>query len=121
LDRPYALIWPLSAFSLAGLTRAATELDKPTPIQIVQLEQISYTLPVLAKRSDGLIRYRGPSQEGFSAAGRSFQAKVYELTTSPTGMMTLWISPEGLLLAAEKSSWPKGRIELVNFKKFADF
>ena len=121
LDRPYALIWPLSAFSLAGLTRAATELDKPTPIQIVQLEQISYALPVLAIRSDGLIRYRGQSQEVFSTSGRSFQPKVYELTTSPTGKMTIWTSPEGLLLAAAKSSWPKGRIELVNFKKFAEF
>jgi len=121
MDRPYALIWPLSAFSSAGLTRAATELDKATPIQIVQLEQISYALPVLAIRSDGLIRYRGQSQEVFSASGRSFQPNVYELTTSPTGKMTIWISPEGLLLAAEKSSWPKGKMELVNFKKFAEF
>ena len=121
MDRPYAMIWPLSAFSLSGLTRAATELEKPTSIQIVQLEQISYALPVLAIRSDGLIRYRGQSQEAISTSGRSVPPKVYELTTSPTGKMTLWISPEGLLLAAEKTSWPKGRMELVNFKKFAEF
>lgn len=55
MDRPYGLIWPLSAFSLSGLTRAASsQLNKATPIQVVQLQEISNTLPVLAIRSDGL-------------------------------------------------------------------
>jgi hypothetical protein len=121
LDRPYAVIWPLSAFSLAGLTRTATELEKPSPVQVVQLEQISDVLPVLAIRSDGLIRYLGQSQAVFGASGQSWHPKVYELTASPVGKITIWVSQEGLLLAAERPNWPKGRMELVKFKKFADF
>ena len=56
MDRPYGLLWPLSPFSLAGLTQAASpKVDRPYPIQVVQLEEISDALPVLPIRSDGLI------------------------------------------------------------------
>jgi hypothetical protein len=48
-------------------------------------------------------------------------AHVYELTASPVGKMTIWTSPEGLLLAAYRPSWPNGKMELVKFTKFADF
>jgi hypothetical protein len=121
MDRPYGLIWPLSAFSLAGLTRAASTLNKPTPVQVVQLEQISDALPVLAIRSDGLIRYLGQSEATLTVSSSSWRPNVYELTASPIRKMTIWTSQEGLLLAAERPSWPKGRMELVKFTKFADF
>ncbi len=122
MDHPYALIWPLSAFSLAGLSRAASSQEnKPVPIQVVQLEQISDLLPILAIRSDGLIRYLGQGQNSFGVSGQSWHPNVYELTASPVGKMTIWTSPEGLLLLAERPSWPKGRMELVKFTKFADF
>jgi hypothetical protein len=121
MDHPYALIWPLSAFSLAGLTRAATNVDKPAMVQVAQLEQISDVLPVLAIRSDGLLRYLGQSQASFAVSGQSWHAKVYELTAGPVGKVEIRTSPEGLLLQAEKLSWPKSRMELVKFTKFADF
>jgi hypothetical protein len=121
MDRPYGLIWPLSAFSLAGLTRAASSLEKPTPVQVVQLQEISDALPVLAIRSDGLIRYLGQSEATLTISGKSWRPNVYELTASPIRKMTIWTSPEGLLLLAERPSWPKGRMELVKFRKFADF
>ena len=122
MDRPYGLIWPLSAFSLSGLTRAASsQLNKATPIQVVQLQETSNTLPVLAIRSDGLIRYLGQSQVSFTVSGQSWRPSVYELTASPVRKMTIWTSPEGLLLVAERPNWPRGRMELVKFAKFADF
>lgn len=122
MDHPYALIWPLSAFSLAGLSRAASaQQNKPVPIQVVQLEQIGDVLPILAIRSDGLIRYLGQGQNSFGVSGQSWHPNVYELTASPVGKMTIWTSPEGLLLLAERPTWPKGRMELVKFTKFADF
>jgi hypothetical protein len=123
MDRPYGLIWPLSAFSLGGLTRAAapSQLEKPVPVQVVQLQEISNTLPVLAIRSDGLIRYLGQSQVSFTVSGQSWRPSVYELTASPVRKMTIWTSPEGLLLVAERPNWPRGRMELVKFTKFADF
>jgi hypothetical protein len=122
MDRPYALIWPLSAFSLAGLTQAASsQVDKLSAIQVVQLEEIDDTLPLLPIRSDGLIRYLGQSQATFTMPGKSWHSNVYELTASPVRTMQIWISPEGLLLAAERPGWPKGRMELVRFTKFSDF
>lgn len=122
MDRPYGLIWPLSAFSLAGLTRVApSQPDKLAPIQVVQLQEISDALPVLAIRSDGLIRYLGQSQASLTVSGQSWHPNVYELTASPIPKMTIQTSPEGLLLVAERPNWPKGRMELVKFTKFADF
>lgn len=122
LDRPYGLIWPLSAFSLAGLIRSASaKVGDRTPIQVVQLEEVSDPLPVLPIRSDGLIRYLGPSKVAITVSGKSWFPSVYEITASPLRKVTVWTSPEGLLLAAERSSWPKGRMELVRFTKFADF
>ena len=41
MDLPYGVIWPLSAFSLAGLTRAASpQVDQPSRIQVVRLEEV---------------------------------------------------------------------------------
>lgn len=122
MDRPYGLLWPLSAFSLASLTRSVSaEIGKPVPIQIVQLQQLNNELPMLSIRSDGLIRDLGQSKSAITVAGRSWHPHVYEVTASPIHKMTLSISPEGLLLAAEKPSLPKGRMQLVRFAKFADF
>jgi hypothetical protein len=122
MDRPYGLIWPLSAFSLAQLTRAApAQVDKPAPIQVVQLEELGEALPVLAIRSDGLIRYLGQSEVTFTVSGKSWRPNVYELTAGPVRKITIWTSPDGLLLVAERPGWPKGKIELVRFTKFEDF
>jgi hypothetical protein len=122
MDLPYGVIWPLSAFSLAGLTRAASpQVDQPSRIQVVRLEEVSNAIPVLPIRSDGLIRYFGQSKATFTASGKSWHPKVYELTASPVRKMQIWTSPEGLLLSAKRPGWPKGKMELVRFKQFADF
>jgi len=96
-------------------------VDTPAIVQVAQLEEIGDSLPMLAIRSDGLIRYRGQSQTTFAVSGQSWHPKVYELTADPVHKLTIWTSPEGLLLLAEKTSVPKGRLELVKFMKFADF
>jgi len=120
--RSYALLWPLSAFSLASLTRnAPAEIGKLIPIQVVQLQQLNCELPVLSIRCDGLIRYLGLSKPAITIAGQGWYPKVYEITASPVHKLTLWVSPEGLLLAAERPSLPDARMELVRFTKFANF
>ena len=73
---------------MAGLTRAATELEKPTPIQIVQLEEISDVLPVLALRSDGLIRYLGQSQAVFGASGATIPSAHQACNATPSTART---------------------------------
>ena len=122
MNLPYGVIWPLSAFALADLTRAAsTTVDQPSQIQVVRLEEVSDAIPVLLIRSDGLIRYFGQSKTTFTVSGKSWHPKVYELTASPMRKMQILTSPEGLLLTAERASWPKGKMELVRFTQFADF
>ena len=122
MDRPYGFLWPLSAFSLASLTRAAPkEIGRKAVVQVVQLDEVSDDLPVATIRSDGIIRSLGSSESLFDIIGRKFRANAYELTTGPIGKMTIWTSTEGLLLAAETSGLIKRRMELVRFTKFVDF
>lgn len=121
MDQPYAVIWPLSAFSLASLTRAASIQGTAVVIQLVQMEEVSERLPVLAIRSDGRIQYMGKGQTRFVLSENGWHPNVYELTAGPVGKMTLWTSQEGLLLAAQVTTWPEARLELVKFTKFADF
>jgi hypothetical protein len=122
MDRPYGFLWPLSAFSLASLTRAAPkEIGRKAVVQVVQLEEISDTLPILIMRSDGLIRSLGPSESPLDILGKKYPANVYELRAGPIRKMTIWTSAEGLLLAAERPGLMQARMELVRFTKFADF
>ena len=91
MDRPYGLLWPLSPFSLAGLTHhASANATKPSPVQVVQLEEISDVIPVLPIRSDGLIRSLGRSQVAFTVSGKSWFPEVYELKAAPIGRMQIW-------------------------------
>jgi hypothetical protein len=84
MDRPYGLLWPLSPFSLAGLAHhTSANAAKPSPVQVVQLEEISDALPVLAIRSDGLIRSLARSPVAFTVTGKSWYPEVYELTAGP--------------------------------------
>ena len=122
MDRPYGLLWPLSPFSLAGLTRhASANGTKPSPVQVVQLEETSGVIPVIPIRSDGLIRSLGQSQVAFTVPGKGWYPEVYELKAARIRTMQIWTSPEGLLLAAERPGTPKSKIALVRFQQFTEF
>jgi len=122
MDQPYGFLWPLSAFSLASLTRVAPKgIGQKAVVQVVQLEELSDALPVLAIRSDGLIRSLGASESPLDILGKKYPATVYELSASPIRKLTIWTSTEGLLLAAERPGLIKERMELVRFTRFADF
>ncbi len=122
MDRPYAFLWPLSAFSLGSLTRAASQhICEPPPVQVVQLEEISDVLAVLPIRSDGFIKYLGQSDAPYVVSKLSWLPNMYELDASPIRKILIRTSPEGIVLSVEKPDWPKGRMELVRFVKFSDF
>ena len=121
-DRPYGFIWPLSAFSLGGLTRAASpQVGQPVLIQVVQLQELNDVLPVLPIRSDGFLKYLGQSDTPYVVSNRSWRPYVYELDASPIRKMLIWTSPEGIVLSAERPNWPKGKMQLVRLVKFSDF
>ena len=122
MDRPYGLIWPLSAFSLGSLTRAASQhIGEPVRIQVVQLQEISEAAAVLPIRSDGFLKYLGQSDTPYVVSNQSWRPYGYELEASPILKMVIWRSPEGIVLSVERPNWPKGQMQLVRFAKFSDF
>jgi hypothetical protein len=122
MDRPYGLIWPLSAFSLGSLTRAASQhIGEPVRIQVVQLQEISEAVAVLPIRSDGFLKYLGQRDTPYVISNQSWRPYVYELEASPIRKLVIWRSPEGIVLSVERPNWPKGQMQLVRFAKFSDF
>jgi hypothetical protein len=121
-DRPYGFIWPLSAFSLGSLTRAASpHVGEPVRIQVVQLQELNDVLPVLPILSDGFLKYLGQSDTPYVVSNQSWRPYVYALDTGPIRKLLIWTSSEGIVLSVERSNWPKGKMELVRFVKFSDF
>ena len=121
-DRPYGFIWPLSAFSIGSLTRAASQhVGEPTVIQVVQLQEISDVLPVLPIRSDGLIKFLGQSDAPYLVSNQSWRPYLYELDASPIRKILIRTSPDGIVLSVQRPDWPKGRMDLVRFVKFSNF
>ncbi len=48
MEFPYGFLWPISPFSLSGLTRQAErDLNRPNPIQLLSVEQPSADNPIL--------------------------------------------------------------------------
>lgn len=122
MDRPYGVMWPVSAFSLGSLTRAAGKHPgQKVPVRVVTLEEVSKEIPVLPVSSDGLIQYIGQSEGDFQAFGQSWRPDLYELDSGPVRKLLIWTSPEGLVLAAEQPNKPNSKLQLVSFKKFGEF
>ena len=124
MDKPYAFSWPLSAFSLAALTRRVDRRPgHTTEVQLVNVRQPSAKLPLMPMITSGKLRFLGP--ERVVLGGKSWQADKFELVAhmSPLPRKSLlWISADGLLLAieAQREIGPKGRLELTRFENRAD-
>jgi hypothetical protein len=121
MDKPYAFSWPLSAFSLAALTRQIGRHDgKEMEVELVDIEQPSNDVPVMPMITSGTLRFIG--EEKVVAAGRTWEADEFELQAfmSPLpGKSLLWVSKGGLLLAleAERNSSPQWKLKLTQFKE----
>jgi hypothetical protein len=123
LQEPYGILWPISVFSLGSLTYVAAEREgEEVPIDLVTLNELSQALPVLTVRSKGSIRYLGRSDVKFTASGKSWSPRVFELTSSLLPRrLHIWTSREGLVLAVERVGSPKTIMRLVSFQQFAEF
>jgi hypothetical protein len=92
------LLWPISAFSLSSITRAASHDPKAiTPVELLTFEEISDADPVFTTTLGGYLKYLG--QEKLSLAGREWLADKFELKVATHPPFLLWTSPQGLLLA----------------------
>ena len=81
MKQPFGLVWPISAFSLSGITRQAERDPKqPTHIQLVSLEQPSHQIPVNPMILDGELRYLG--DENLLVAGQRRRAFKFSVKLS---------------------------------------
>ena len=123
-EHPFGLLWPISVFSLAGVTRyAERDLNRQTQIQLVTLEQPSAKYPVSPTILSGSLQYLG--DEELEAAGRRFHAHKFLFHVPSKPEFLIWTSSKGILLglAVEHAheNWPREGIKLARFQEQADF
>jgi len=119
MDKPYALSWPLSAFSIAALRRQIDRrIDRTTEIQLVEIEQPDPVRPVTAMITSGKIRCL--RTESVAIAGKAWIADKFQLDAFMSSLprkSLLCISEDGILLKLEAQSATgyKERLELTRF------
>ncbi len=124
LEKPYALLWPVSAFSFGGITREVErDAAKPTLVDLVSIEQPGMAEPVRATILEGPLQYLG--EEDIEAAGRKWHAHKFSLKIPLHPQYLLWTSQKGLLLALaiehEHADWPEEGMRLARFEGATEF
>jgi hypothetical protein len=124
MQHPFGLLWPISAFSLSGLTRE-TERDPnhAAQVQLISIKQPSRDMPVEPTILDGELRFMG--EENLDVAGHSERSLKFSIKVALSPELMIWTTPKGLLLAASvqpvSPAWPVTSMKLVQFHKFEDF
>jgi hypothetical protein len=124
MEFPYGFLWPISPFSLSGLTRQAErDLNRPTSVQLLSIEQPGPDDPISPTVRDGQFQYLG--DEDINVAEQVWRAHKFSLKVASQPQFLIWTSANGLLLslAGEHAhpNWPKEGMKLARFHKWADF
>jgi hypothetical protein len=124
LEEPYGLLWPISPFSLSGVTRTIErDLGRATQVDFVRIEQPSRQNPVETTILAGPLRYL--DEEDIEAAGRKWRAHKFSLKVAMHPTFVIWTSSNGLLLALDvehsQQDWPKEGLKLERFQQWSDF
>jgi hypothetical protein len=126
LDLPmtdaYGFLWPITTFSLGGITRTAPHNRKTsTPVELVKVDEGSN--PIAITVLTGQLKYLG--QEKISIANRSWQAEKFRLHVPMHPPFVLWTSPQGLLLAFgtenKHKTIPDDGLLLTGFEQWQEF
>jgi hypothetical protein len=123
-QHPFGLLWPVSAFSLSGITHEAErDINRAAQVQLASIEQPDEQNPVEITILDGQLRYLG--EESIELAGENWRAHKFSLKVSLHPEFLIWTSSKGLLLslAVEHAhkNWSEEGMKLVRFRKWADF
>jgi hypothetical protein len=121
MQKPFGLLWPISAFSLSGLTREAERDPRhATQIQLVSIEQPSADMPVLPMILDGELRYLG--EENIEIAGLPQRAFRFSIKAALSPEIVVWTTTDGLLLAVSvehgDKNWPAQGMKLLHFQEW---
>lgn len=124
MEHPFGLLWPISPFSLSGLTRQAErDLNRENPVQLMSIEQPGPDNPVQPTILNGQLRYLG--EEDVEAASQKWSAYKFSLKAPSHPQYLIWTSSKGLLLALAiehaHPNWPQEGMRLTRFAKWADF
>lgn len=124
MQHPFGLLWPISAFSLSGLTREAErDPHEVTHIQLVSIEQPSAEIPINPMVLDGELRYIG--EEIVDVAGQPRRALKFSFKVVLSPELIIWTSPRGILLKVavrqEGKDWPEESMKLIHFEEVAGF
>ena len=124
MEHPFGILWPISAFSLSGITREAErDPHQATRIQLVSIEQPSAEIPVNPMILDGELRYLGETH--IDVAGQPRRAFKFSIKVALSPEILIWTSPKGLLLAVsiqhESQDWPEETMKLVHFQEWPGF
>ena len=124
LDKPYALLWPISPFSFGGITREVErDPGRATQVDLVSIEQPGMADPVRATVLEGPLQYLG--EENIKAAGRMWAAHKFSLKVPVHPQYLIWTSSKGLLLAMAiehaHKNWPEERLRLSRFESSTEF
>ena len=121
---PYGYFWPLSAFSLASITRSTNRSAvSGESVQIVTLHEPNTAFPIFGTVIDGELKYLG--QEDITVANRRWIANKFILTFSFNSRFVMWVAPNGLPLAFGRDNGRTNMSEvwlsLVSLQQYADF
>jgi hypothetical protein len=124
LNKPYALLWPVSPFSFGGITREVErDRTQPTQVDFVRIEQPGMRNPVRATILEGPLQYLGV--EDVQAAGRKWRAEKFSLKIPFHPQILIWTSHKGLLLSIafehDYKEWPDEGLKLERFEGSTDF
>lgn len=124
LDKPYALLWPVSPFSFGGIVREVERnKTQPTQVDFVTIEQPGMANPVRATILEGPLQYLGVEQ--IQAAGRKWRAEKFSLKIPFHPQILIWTSHKGLLLSLafehDYKDWPDEGLKLERFESGSEF
>jgi hypothetical protein len=124
MAHPFGLLWPVSVFSLSGITREAErDPTQATQVEFVRIEQPSRENPIESTILAGPLRYLG--EEDIEAAGQKWHARKFSLKVALNPEFLIWTSSKGILLAFAvehaHANWPQEGMKLTRFQKWADF
>ncbi len=124
LKNPYGLFWPISPFSLAGITREIERDPKRTDsVDLLSIEQPDAANPVQTTILEGPIRFLG--KENIQTAGRNWTAYKFSLKVPMHPEFLIWNSQQGFLLAVaiehQHKNWQEGGLRLIRFQSWKGF
>ena len=124
LDNPYGLLWPISPFSLSGITRQIERnRQHPSAVDLISIEQPSPSNPVQPTVRSGQIYYLG--EEDLKTANRNWRAFKFSLKVPLRPEYLIWTSSKGLALAVAikhpHKNWQQEGMRLIRYQSWNGF